>query len=117
MKILVVDETRARAAQLAELVRGKRHDAVCCSTSVELLDALQTGGARAVLLDMATWRKGKSINGYFGVARKLADTPIVFYNAPEGFSALPDRARLERDAVLPEAATVETIVESLAGAM
>jgi len=116
MKVLVVDDTRARAAQLVELVRAKRHDAVGCATSTELLEALQASGTRAMLLDMATWRKGRAIYGYFGVARKLADIPIVFYNAPEGFSGLPDRARLERDAILPESATAEAIVESLAGA-
>jgi hypothetical protein len=114
MKVLIVDDQQKRATQLAELVRSRKVDAVVCCGSNEFMDALQGGSARAMLLDMETWRKGRSVYGYFGVARKLVDVPVVFYNAPEGFTALPDRPRLDKDTVLPTTATVETIAESLA---
>lgn len=115
MKVLIVDDQQKRAQQVVELVGGKKVDAVVCTNSNELLDALKAGGVKAMVLDVETWRKGRSIYEYFGVTRKLVDMPIVFFNAPEGFTALTDRPRLDKDTVLPVGATAEQVAEGLAG--
>jgi hypothetical protein len=116
MKVLVLDELVNRAQQIAEQARGKNIDATCCSNSNEFLVALDQGKVGAIALDIESWQKGRAIYGYFGTVRRLVDIPIVFFNAPEGFTALPDRPRLDKDAILPVATPVETVVESLAAA-
>ncbi|MBD3240491.1 MAG: hypothetical protein GF331_07885 [Chitinivibrionales bacterium] len=114
MNILVVDETRTRADELVRLIQKKDHDAVRCDGTSQFLDSLAKKGAKIVALDVESWQKGRAIYDYFDVAHRfLADTPIVFYNAPDDFAGLRDRARLDKDVVLPTSATVETVAESL----
>ena len=113
MKVLVMDDSRNRGAQIADLLRKRKHDVVCCTATNELMAAVQDAPPKALFLDVDAWRKSRAVLLYFGWARRLADTPIVFYNAPEGFTGLQERPRLERDAVLNKQATVENIVESL----
>jgi PleD family two-component response regulator len=113
MKVLVMDERRQRAGEIGELLRKKKHDVVECVCSNDFMTAIQESVPQAIALDLDSWNRGRAVYEYFGQARRLADVPIVFYNAPEDFSTLPDRARLERDAVLPKQSPVETIVETV----
>lgn len=114
MNILVVDETRTRADELVRLIEKKDFKVVRCDGTSQFLDCLGKKGSRVIALDVESWQKGRAIYDYFDVAHRfLADTPIVFYNAPDDFSGLRDRARLEKDVVLPSSATVETVAESL----
>lgn len=115
MKVLVVDETQARATELSELLRQKKHDVVTCGGTCQFLDAIQTKGTKAILLDTDSWQKGRAMLEYFDIAPRLADIPFVFYNAPEDFSELQNRPRLDKDVVLPKSATVDAIAESLDG--
>jgi DNA-binding response OmpR family regulator len=113
MKIVVLDDSRTRAGQIAELLRKRKHDVVCCTASNEFMAATQESAPKMLFLDVEAWKKCKSIYNYFDWARKLADIPIVFYNAPDEFPGLQDRQRLEKDVVLNDQATVENIAESL----
>ena len=113
MNILVVDEARVRREKLVKTVESKKHTAVACSGSNEFISAVQEGSVDRVLLDVNTWREGRSIYNYLGLARKLEKTPVVFYNAPEGFTTLGDREANEHDRVLPESLDIDTLVNSI----
>ena len=115
MKVMVVDEVQARATELAGLLSAKDHDVVCCGGSCQFMDAVQEQGTKAIMLDVESWQKGRSVYEYFDIAHRLADIPMVFYNAPEDFSELQDRPRLDKDVILPKPATADAIAESLDG--
>lgn len=114
MKVLIVDDQQKRASQILDVVKSRKLDALWCSSSGDFIDAVQAGNVKAIVLDVETWHRGRSIYGYIGLVRKLEKTPIIFFNAPEGFTALADRARLDKDAILPVSAPVDAIAESLA---
>ncbi len=113
MKILLVDEVCSRATELLERVRGEKHDVTLCAVTNDFLNAVQDAPADAILLDMGTWQRGRSIYEYFEAASRFADTPVVFYNAPEDFLELAHRRKLDKDVVLPMPSSVDTVAESV----
>ncbi len=113
MNVLVVDELNTRRDKLMHAVEEKKHKAIACSLSNEFIDAIQEGKADKILLDCNTWREGRSIYGYLRFAGKLEKTPILFYNAPEGFTTLNDREPLEQDRVFPATMDVENLINSV----
>jgi hypothetical protein len=114
VKIVVMDESRRRAVQIAEQLQRSKHDVTCFTMSNDFMAAIgRSPLPHRVALDMETWRNGRSIYSYFGVARKLEDVPMVFYNAPEDFVLLQDRPRHNKDEILPGPPVVEAVVEAL----
>lgn len=115
MKVLLVDEVRSRAMELLGRLRGENHEVTPCTVTNDFLNAVQERPIDVILLDVGTWRKGRAIYEYFDAASRFADTPVVFYNAPEDFRELTHRRKLDKDVVLLKPSSADTIVESLSG--
>lgn len=115
MKILLLDESRKRVAQIAEAIGNGKHTVVSCTNSNDFMVAVTEETPDKLLLDVETWNNGKAIYGYFDVSRKLEDIPVVFYNAPEEFPGMADRPKHSKDHVLPKPSEAEAIVEAAMG--
>ena len=113
MKILLLDDSRKRRVQIKEAVSQNQHKLLDCSTSNDFVSSLENDSPELVLLDMETWRKGKSIYNYFRISKKLENIPIIFYNAEEDSYFIPERNRHEKDRVLSKPTEVENIVETM----
>ena len=113
MKVIVMDESRKRNAQIANLLQRRKHQVTLCTGTNDFLGALGTVKVDRVLLNIDTWQRGNSVYKYFATANKLSSTPIVFYNAPENFSNLSARERNEEDRVLTKPVEAEAVVEAL----
>ena len=112
MKVMLLDESRKRAAQIAEAVGNGKHTLVSCGNSNEFMTALGETSADKLLLDVESWNNGKAIYRYFDVSRSLEDMPVVFYNAPEEFAGIPDRPKHSKDHILTKPTEADSIVEA-----
>lgn len=112
MKILLLDDTNKRKDQLAEAI-GKKYEVVGCSSSNDLMTALESTKVDLALLEMGTWRKGKSIYNYFHIGKKLENVPVILYNAEEDAYFINDRTRHERDRILSNPTDIETIIDTV----
>jgi DNA-binding NtrC family response regulator len=113
MKILILDDTRKRRSQLAETLQKKRFEVSACYSSNDFVSALDKQKFDVLLLEMDSWNRGKSIYTYLGLAKRLENLPIVFYNASMNFSILNDRPRHAKDRILFKPTDVDAIVNSL----
>lgn len=113
MKIIVLDDSRSRRKQVAEMLQKKRHEVTSCYASNEFIAALDKNSSEMVMLDLESWNRGGAIYTYFKIPQKLENLPILFYNAPSNFSILKDRPRHPRDRILFKPTDVETIANNL----
>ena len=113
MKILILDDTRNRRSQLADALQKKRFEVTACYSTNEFIGALEKQKYDEVLLDMDSWNRGKSIYTYFGIAKRLENLPIVFYNAAMNFSILNDRPRHGKDRILFKPTDADAVLNSL----
>jgi DNA-binding NtrC family response regulator len=113
MKIVILDDTRKRRNELADALQKKRYEVTACYSSNEFIGSIEKQKFDAVLLDMESWNRGKAIYNYIGLAKRLENLPIVFYNAGMNFSILNDRPRHGKDRILFKPTETEAIVNSL----
>lgn len=111
MNILILDEQKPRRVELADVLGKNKHKVTCCSTSNEFNANLDRSTYDMLLCDVESWRRGHAIYNYFNTQRKLEKMSILFYNADERFSGLPDRARNEKDQIVPAGTAVESIAK------
>jgi DNA-binding response OmpR family regulator len=114
MKILLMDESTKRRDMIADALEKSKHSVVVCRNANEFMEAVSGGLPEKILLDVDTWNSGKALYHYFGVSRSLETVPVVFYNAPEDFSGIPDRSRHASDRILGRPTDVETAVSAAA---
>lgn len=117
MKIAMLDGTRVRKTQLQELLVKNKYDVTACRNSNDFLNVVTEGNADILLIDMETWSKGKSVYNYFSVPKKLEKKTVVFYNAEEGFSALPERTNNEKDQIVRKPSELQAVVDAIHQAM
>lgn len=115
MKLVILDENRNRQELLAKKLEEKNHKVVSCTNTSAFMNALNGLSCDRVIIDIESWRRGRSIYSFFNVESKLASTPILFCNASEGFTKLSARAQNEQDLVLTKPTTEEAILKSLEG--
>ncbi len=117
MEMVILDDVKSRRTALAQTLEKSRHKVVQCATSNEFMNALSTISPGLFLVDVDTWRRGRSLYAYFQIGKKMERFPVLFYNAPQNFTAISDRARHEKDYVLQKPSEVGVIVEAVANTL
>jgi response regulator RpfG family c-di-GMP phosphodiesterase len=112
VKILLLDDAKKRKVQLKEAIQ-KQYEIIDCTSSNELMTAVESEKLNLALLDMGTWKKGKAIYNYFHIGKKLENIPVILYNAEEDAYFITDRARHDRDRILSNPTEIETIVDTV----
>lgn len=110
MDVLILDEFKSRKVKLCEALEKRRCKVVQCSTSNDFISSINASLPNLILLDMETWHRGRSIYSYFQIAKKFEHVPVLFYDAPQNFTALPDRIRHDKDRVVEKPAEVDAIL-------
>jgi chemosensory pili system protein ChpA (sensor histidine kinase/response regulator) len=113
MKILLIDDTSARRTMIKEAIEKHNHSVVECHYSNDFLTVLEENVPELVVLDMETWKRGKSIYNYFRVGKKLENVPIILYNAEEDTYFIQDRTRNDKDRILSKPTDIETIIDAI----
>jgi DNA-binding NtrC family response regulator len=113
MDVLILDELKSRKDKLAETLEKRRYKVVQCGTSNDFITSVNNALPNLILVDLDTWHRGRSMYSYFQIGKKIEHVPVVFYNAPPNFVALPDRSRNEKDYVLPKPSEVESVVDAV----
>ncbi|MBN2037416.1 MAG: response regulator [Chitinispirillaceae bacterium] len=113
MKILLLDDTRKRRNKLVEVLQKKKYDVIPCYSSNDFMQSIEKQKVGMVLLNLDSWRKGAAIYNCFGIAKKLENLPILFYNASMDFSILHDRPRHGKDRILFKPTEVDAIVANI----
>jgi DNA-binding NtrC family response regulator len=111
MSVVVLDESRKRCAQLADALEKSKRPVACCRNSNEFMTKISGGLPDRIVMDVESWTKGRTIYAYFDIAKKIAEVPIVFYNAPENFATIEDRSKHGQDEILPAPTPVEQVAE------
>jgi hypothetical protein len=113
MRIVFLDESRERLNQFSDLLKRSRNDIDYIRGSSEFIARIEKSSPDRALIDADAWKHGRAMYNYLGVGRKLENTPITVYNAPEGFTGLTDRPKHNADVILPKSASLESIVDSI----
>jgi len=113
MDIIVLDGLKTRRNELTAILEKGRHKVVSCSSSNDFMTAVASTTNAHVCVDVDSWHQGRAMYSYFQIGKKLEGVPVVFYNAPQNFTALADRQRNEKDYVLTKPTDVEAIAEAL----
>lgn len=113
MKIIILDDARVRRNDLTDKLRKKRNEVTPIYGSNDFIDALEKSKCDLLLLDMESWSRGKPIYERFGIAKKLENTPILFYNTPASFSALDERSRHPKDRILVKPTEADAVIAAL----
>ncbi|MBD3392864.1 MAG: hypothetical protein GF418_12230 [Chitinivibrionales bacterium] len=113
MKVIIMEESRKRNSQIAELLERRKHQVVSCAGSGEFMEALYKGSADRILMNVEAWQRGNAMYKYFDIIRRMGATPVVFYNAPENFVNIPSREQNQGDRVLTKPVETEAVVEAL----
>jgi DNA-binding NtrC family response regulator len=113
MKILLLDDTRKRRNQLVEVLQKKKYDVIACYSSNSFMQSIEKQKINLILLNLDSWQKGAAMYTYFGIAKRLENLPILFYNASMDFSILHDRPRHGKDRILFKPTEVDAIVANI----
>jgi DNA-binding NtrC family response regulator len=117
MEIVILDEVKSRRTAIAESLEKNRLKVVQCATSNEFMNAVNTMSPAHFLIDVDSWLHGRSLYAYFGTGRRIERFPVLFYNAPQNFTAVADRLRHEKDHVLPKPSEVDAVVDALTSSL
>jgi DNA-binding NtrC family response regulator len=113
MKIIILDDWRTRRNELADKLRKKRDEVIPLYGSSEFIETVEKGKGDFLLLDLESWNRGKSIYNRFGIAKKLENIPVIFYNAHTNFSGLDARPRHSKDRILPKPTETDAVLAGL----
>jgi|GEM_PF-758309 len=111
MKIIIMDDTRKRRDELKQAIEKHYKNVLAFYSSNDFISSIDESIPDLILLDMETWKKGKSIYNYLKIGKKLENTPVILYNAEEDMYFVQDRSRHEKDRVLQKPTDVGTIAE------
>ena len=113
MKIVVLDESKKRKEQIADLLEENGHDVLMCSASGEFMETIETRAPNKILLDIESWQHGRAIYSYFKISKRIEDIPITFYNAPENFTVFPDRNPNPEDKIYFKHTDIEEVISEI----
>ena len=114
MKILLLDDEKSRKNEMVTALEKSKHKVLVCTTSNEFIDAVEDQSINCLCLDYDTWHKGRSIYGYFNIPKRMERTPIIVYNSPTHYSAITNRAKHDKDRMLPKPTEAFSLVEAVA---
>jgi DNA-binding response OmpR family regulator len=112
MQILLLDESKKRRTQIAELLQKKKHTIRQCAASNDFMSVIEDSAPDRIILDGDTWRKGRAIYAYFNFGKKLENIPIVFYNVKEGAVTITGRESNAKDRILAGITEANDIVSA-----
>jgi DNA-binding NtrC family response regulator len=114
MKVLLLDDVKSRKGELTTALEKSKYKVTVCSTCNEFISAVEDQSIGCLCLDYDTWHKGRSIYGYFNIPKRMERTPIIVYNSPTHYSAITNRAKHEKDRMLPKPTEAFSLVEAVA---
>jgi DNA-binding NtrC family response regulator len=111
MKIIIMDDTRKRREELKAAIEKHHKGVIDLYASNDLISSIDESAPDLLVLDMETWKKGRSIYNYFKIGKKLENTAVILYNADEDMYFIQDRTRHEKDRILQKPADLNAISE------
>ncbi|MCL2845210.1 MAG: hypothetical protein FWE23_07155 [Chitinivibrionia bacterium] len=88
MKFVLLYEDKKKRIAVEKQFTDAGHQVITCESSNDFFIAVENGGFDRIIIDVKSWFRGLCVYRYFGIAKKIADIPIMFINAPEGFTVL-----------------------------
>lgn len=114
MKLVVLYEHKRYRAELEEALTSAGHTVTLCKNSSDFLEVAENLKADRLIIDVKSWYRGAAIYNYFTIGEQLNALPALFFDAPEGFSSIEDRAAQAGDIVLEKERSVDAILAALA---
>ena len=114
MKVLVLDDLKSRKSEMVAALEKSKHKVTLCSTSNEFINAVEDQSIGCICLDYETWHKGRAIYGYFNIPKRIEKTPVVVYNSPTHYNAMVNRAKHDKDRMLPKLTEPFALAEAVA---
>jgi two-component SAPR family response regulator len=109
VRITILEESRRRKSQLREILEEKGHSVAAFSSSGEFMESVEQTAPDRLFINVDAWLHGRNMFNYFRFATKIAAIPVSFYNAPENFTALPERQHTSDDKVFGRQVDVHEI--------
>ena len=88
MKFVLLYEDKKNRILVEKQFIDAGHEVITCESSNDFFQAVEKGGFDRIIIDVKSWFRGLAVYRYFGIAKKIADVPILFINSPEGFTIL-----------------------------
>ncbi len=100
MKVAVLYEHKAHRENLKESLEKAGHAVTLAFNSNDFIEAVYTNEADVYVIDVQSWYRGVSIYNYYDIPNKIKDVQCLFFNTPEGFTAVEKREALDSDIVV-----------------
>lgn len=113
MKIVILDESNKRTAEINDLLQDKGHEVQICSGTGEFMEFIELSEPDKILMDVEAWQHGTAIYSYFNFIKRLENIPIIFYNAPENFATITNRSLIENDKIINSPIEIDTIIQEV----
>jgi PleD family two-component response regulator len=113
VKIVVLEESKKRNNEIVEMLEENSCDVIPCSGTGEFMDSVESSMPDRILLNVDAWQHGKTIYNHFRFSEKISDIPVSFYNAPENFSAITDRAQNPEDKIFSKQTELDEIISNI----
>ncbi|MCL1946227.1 MAG: hypothetical protein FWF51_03615 [Chitinivibrionia bacterium] len=88
MKFVLLYEDKKNRAAVEKQFKDAGHEVITCEGTNDFFQAVEKGGFDRIIIDVKSWFRGLAVYRYFGIAKKIADVPILFINSPDGFTVL-----------------------------
>lgn len=113
MEIVLLFEDKKNRPDLVKQITDAGHSVVECGNTNDFFEAVEKKSADRYVIDVKSWFRAVTIYRLFALPTKFNETPVIFFNAPEGFAALEGRSALPGDVVLEKEEGRDRIVECL----
>jgi DNA-binding NtrC family response regulator len=114
MKILVLDDLKSRKSEMVAALEKSKHKVTVCASSNDFINAVEDPSIGCICLDYETWHKGRAIYGYFDIPKRIERTPVVMYNSPTHYNTMVNRAKHDKDRMLPKPTEPFALAEAVA---
>jgi DNA-binding response OmpR family regulator len=88
MKFVLLYEDKKNCGAVEKQFIDAGHEVISCQNSNDFFQTVENGGFDRMIIDVKSWFRGLAVYRYFAIAKKMINTPILFINAPEGFTVL-----------------------------
>jgi len=88
MKFALLYEDKKNRIAVEKQFVDAGHKVLVCESSNDFFIAVEQGGFDRLIIDVKSWFRGLAVYRYFGIAKKIANIPVIFINTPEGFTVL-----------------------------
>lgn len=113
MNIIVLEESKGQKEKFLELLEEKGNEVTGCLASGDFMESVESVMPDLIIMNVQAWQHGLAIYTHFNFVEKLEEIPIIFYNAPDNFPGITDRAQCQEDKIYHNEIEVEVIVNEL----